>query len=115
MVLEMIRQGMLVQQSRSSAEAKSLNTKVKGTIWLPLQWGSSQGSQTGGQRAELKGYSHRESIQGESWTKALDLIKLGQKAARQENASPLLRKSYSLFIRVTAKKGIADDDDDDDE
>jgi hypothetical protein len=55
-----------------------------------------------------------ESTQGESWTIALSLPKLGQKAARQENTSPIIRKNYTLFFRVMVKKGVADDDDDDD-
>jgi hypothetical protein len=49
MVLKMIRQGRLVQRTRSSAEAKSLKTRVKGTVRLPRQLDSSRGSQTGGQ------------------------------------------------------------------
>jgi hypothetical protein len=69
----------------------------------------------GGEGAELKGYSHSGSAQEESWTTGQRLTKLGQKAARQKNASPLIRKSYSLFLRVMVKKGVADDDDDDDE
>jgi hypothetical protein len=36
MVLEMIRRGRLVQWSRSSAEAKSLKARVKGTVRLLL-------------------------------------------------------------------------------
>ncbi len=36
-VLEMIKRGRLVPKSRSSAEAKSLKTRVKGTVRLPLQ------------------------------------------------------------------------------
>jgi hypothetical protein len=46
MVLEMIRRGRLVWKSRSSAEAKSLKIRVKGTVWLPWQWDRSRGSQT---------------------------------------------------------------------
>jgi hypothetical protein len=61
MVLEMIRWEGGWSGSCSSAEANSLKTRVKGNIWLPLQWDSSRG----GQRAMLKGYSHREPIQGE--------------------------------------------------
>ncbi len=37
MVLEMIRQGRLVRYSSSSAEAKSLKIRVKGTVRLPLE------------------------------------------------------------------------------
>jgi hypothetical protein len=69
----------------------------------------------GGHRAELKGYSHRESTQGESWTTALNLAELGQKAAHQKKTSLQIRKSYSLFLRVILKKGDVDDGDDDDE
>jgi hypothetical protein len=69
----------------------------------------------GSQGAELKVYSHSESTQGESWTRALGLTKLGQKAACRKNASLLIRKSYSLFCRVMVKKGVADNDDDDNE
>jgi hypothetical protein len=69
----------------------------------------------GGQRAELKDYSHSESIQGESWSTPLDLTKLGQKAAHQKNTSQLIRKSYSLFLVVMVKKGVAVDDEDNDE
>jgi hypothetical protein len=63
MVLKMIKQGRLVPKSRSSAEAKSLETSVKGTVQLLLQWDSSWGGHTRGQGAELKGYSHREPTQ----------------------------------------------------
>jgi hypothetical protein len=51
--------GEAVPVSCSSAEAKSLKTRVKGIVRLPLQSDSSQGSQTGAQRAEEKDYSHR--------------------------------------------------------
>jgi hypothetical protein len=37
MVLEMIRRRRLIRQSSSSAEAKSLKTRFKGTVCLPLQ------------------------------------------------------------------------------
>jgi hypothetical protein len=37
------------------------------------------------------------------------------KGSRLENTSPLIRKSYSLFLGVMGKKGVADDNDDDDE
>jgi hypothetical protein len=63
----------------------------------------------------VKGYSHRESSQGESWITALNLFELGQKAACNKYTSLLIRKSYSLFLGVTVKKGVADDDDDVDE
>ncbi len=69
----------------------------------------------GGQRTELKGYFHRESTQGESCKTVLDLTQLGEKAARQKNTSPLIRKSYSPFFWVTVKKGVADDGGNDDE
>ncbi len=88
LVLEMIRQGRLVQRSRSSAEAKSLKTRVKGTVRLPLQLDSSQGGQTGGQGAEMKGFSHRESTEGENWTTALNLPNQGK---RQSNRKTLHR------------------------
>jgi hypothetical protein len=52
MVLKMIRWGRLVRQSRSSQEAKSLKTRVKGTVQPLYQWGSIRGSKTGGQWAE---------------------------------------------------------------
>ncbi len=67
------------------------------------------------QRVELKGYFLSKSTQWESWTIALNQTELGQKAARQTNTSLLIRKSYSIFVRVMVKKGVADDDDDDDE
>ncbi len=51
----------------------------------------------------------------ESLIKALNQTKLGQKAARQKNTSPLIRKSYSLFLRVMLKKGVPDVSDYDDE
>jgi hypothetical protein len=65
----------------------------------------------GGQRAELKVYSQRESAQGESWTTALNLTKLAQKPALQKNTSPLIRKSYSLFLGEMVKEVVAEDDD----
>ncbi len=34
-----------------------------------------------------------------------------QKAACQKNTSLLIRESYSLFLRVRVKKGVADDND----
>jgi hypothetical protein len=68
-----------------------------------------------GQWAKLKSYSNRESTQGESWTSALKLTKLKQKAAHQKNTSLLVRKSYSLFLWMMMKKGVVDDCDDDDE
>ncbi len=67
----------------------------------------------GGPVGQVLGYSHRENTKGESWTTALNLTKLGQKAARQKNTSPLIRKSYSIFLGVTLKKGVADVGDDD--
>jgi hypothetical protein len=51
----------------------------------------------------------------ESWTTALDLTKLGPKAAHQKNTSLLIRKSYSLFLGVMVRKGVTDGDHDDDE
>jgi hypothetical protein len=54
-----------------------------------------------------------ESTQWESRTTALN--KLGRKAVRQKNTFLQIRKSYSLFLRVTLKKGVADVGDDDDE
>jgi hypothetical protein len=74
-----------------------------------------QAARWGGQRAELNGYSPRVSTQEESWITALNLTKLGQKTACQENTLPLIRKSYSLFLGMTVKKGIADDNDNDDD
>jgi hypothetical protein len=65
----------------------------------------------GSQRAELNVYSHRESAQGESWTTALKLTKLVQKAALQKNTSLLIRKSYSLFLGEMVKEVVAEDDD----
>jgi hypothetical protein len=65
----------------------------------------------GGQRAELNGYSCRVSTQEESSITALNLTTLGQKTASQKNTLPLIRKSYSLFLGMTMKKGVADDDD----
>ncbi len=64
---------------------------------------------------QVKGNSHRESTQGESWTTTLNLTELSQKAPLQKNTSPLIRKSYSLFLGVTVKKGVADVNDNDDE
>jgi hypothetical protein len=61
------------------------------------------------------GYSHRESTQRESWTRAFKQTKLGQKASRQKNTLLHIRKSYSLFLGVTLKKGVVDVGDDDDE
>jgi hypothetical protein len=61
------------------------------------------------------GYSHRESTQRESWTTALKLTELGQKAARQKNTLLHIRKSYSLFLRVMLEKGVVDVSDDNDE
>ncbi len=72
-------------------------------------------SQMGGPGAELKGYSHRGSTQGVNWTTALDLTELGQKAAHWKNVSLLIRKSYSFFLGVMVKKGVADANFDDDE
>jgi hypothetical protein len=69
----------------------------------------------GGPGAELNGYSHRGSTQGVSWTTALDLTELGQKAAHWKNVSLLIRKSYSFFLGVMVKKAVADDNFDDDE
>jgi hypothetical protein len=62
----------------------------------------------------VKGDSHRESTQGESWKTALNLTKLGQKAAHKKNTSMLIRRSYSfsLFLEVMLKKGVVDDNDD---
>jgi hypothetical protein len=65
--------------------------------------------------AELKGYSLRESTQEKSWTTALNLTELGQKAACQKNTLLQIRKSSSLFLRMTLKKGVADVGDDDGE
>ncbi len=48
-VLKMIRQGKLVQQSRSSGGVKSHTIRVKGTVRLLLQWDNSLGGQAGGQ------------------------------------------------------------------
>ncbi len=42
------------------------------------------------------------------------MIKLEQKATRQKNTSPLMRKA-TLFLGVTVKKRVADDNDDGDE
>jgi hypothetical protein len=64
---------------------------------------------------QVKGNSHRESTQGESWTTTLNLNELRQKATLQKNTSLLVRKNYSLFLGVTVKKRVADDDDNDDE
>jgi hypothetical protein len=61
--------------------------------------------------AKLKSHSHRESTQGESWKTALDLIKLGQKTARQKDNAPEIRKSNLLFLRVIVKNEFTDDDD----
>jgi hypothetical protein len=69
----------------------------------------------GGQRAELKGYSRMKSTQGESWATAVNLSKLGQKAACQKKHFMLIRKNYSLFLRVMVEKGVDDDYEDDDE
>ncbi len=65
-------------------------------------------------RAELKGYSHKESAQGDKWTTALELTELGQKAARWKNTSLFIRKRYSVFLGAVVKTGVADDDDNDD-
>ncbi len=64
---------------------------------------------------QVKGKSHRKSTQGESCTTILNLTGLSQKAPLQKNTSLLIRKSYSLFLGVTVKKGVADDNDNDDE
>ncbi len=63
--------------------------------------------------AKLKGHSHRESTQGESWKTALDLTELGQKTARQKDNAPQIRKSNSLFLRVIVKNAFTGDDDND--
>jgi hypothetical protein len=68
----------------------------------------------GGQLYELKGYSHRESTHGESWTTTLNLTELGQKAAHQKNTSLLKERATHSFSWVTLKKGVVDEDDDDD-
>jgi hypothetical protein len=54
-------------------------------------------------------YSKRKS-----WTTALSLTKQGQKAACQRKI-PLVRKSYSLYLRVWLQKGVDGVSENDDE
>jgi hypothetical protein len=82
---------------------------------VPSDYYSKLRQPDGGQWVELMGYSHRKSTQRESWTRAVKLTELGQKAARQKNTLLHIRKSYSLFLGVTLKKGVVDVGDDDDE
>jgi hypothetical protein len=63
----------------------------------------------------VKGLLSQRIHPRESWTIALDLTKLGQKAAHQKNTSQLIRNSYSLFLEVIVKKRVTDDDDNDDQ
>jgi hypothetical protein len=42
-----------------------------------------------------------------SWITAQHLTELGKKAACQKNTSLLVRNSYSLFLGVMVKKGVA--------
>jgi hypothetical protein len=49
----------------------------------------------------------------ESWTTALSLAEQGHKAARQIKI-PLVRKSYSLYLRAKLNKGVDEVGEDDD-
>jgi hypothetical protein len=69
------------------AEAKSLKTRIKGTVDYYSNKIAVEAARRGVQRAELKGYSHMKSTQGESWATAVNLSKLGQKVACQKNTS----------------------------
>ncbi len=89
--------------------------RVKGTTQLPLQWGSIQGGQTGDQRAELKGYSYRGIYSRGELDNSSKPNRTRARGSRSENTSPLIRKSYSLFLWVMVKRGVADDDDNDDQ
>ncbi len=64
---------------------------------------------------QVKGLLSHGTPLGESWTTALSLTELGQKAACQKNTLLLIRRSHSLFLGVMVKKGVADGDNYDDE
>jgi hypothetical protein len=59
----------------------------------------------------VKGLLSQGSTQGESWTTALNLSELGQKAARQKNSS-LPRERTAHFLCAMLKKGVVDVGDD---
>ncbi len=110
MVLEMIRWGRLV--SRVIAQQGRPRVSKQGLKGLSDYHSSEIAVKTtrrGGQSTKLKGYSHRESPQGESRTIALDLTELGLKATCHN------KKELLTLSRVTLKKGVADGHDDDDE
>jgi hypothetical protein len=115
MVLEMIRQGRLVQRTRSSAEAKSLKTRVKGTVRLPCQLDSSRGGQTGGRAGgQVKGLlSQGFYSRGELDNSSIP-NQTRAKASPPEKHFTANKKElqYALFLGVTVKKGVADDDGD---
>ncbi len=69
----------------------------------------------GGQRAELKGYFHRVSTQGERWKTALDLTQTRGKGSPPEKHFPTNKKELLTFFGVMVKKGVADDGGNDDE
>jgi hypothetical protein len=64
---------------------------------------------------QIKGlFSRNIYSKRETWKIALSITEQGQKAARQRKIL-LVRKSYSLYLRVMLQKGVDDVDEDDDE
>ncbi len=80
-----------------SRSIDSLKTRVKGTVWLLLQWDSSRGSQAGGQWAELKGLLSRNIYSNrESWITALSLTEEGQKGSPPEKNATYKKELLTL-------------------
>jgi hypothetical protein len=93
MVLKMIRQGGWSGGAIAQRRPRVPKLGLKGPSDYHSNEIAVKAARWRGQRAKLKGYSHRESSQGQSWTTALDLTKLGQKAATA-NKKELLTLSW---------------------
>jgi hypothetical protein len=98
MVLKTIRRGRLVRWSHSSAEVKSLKTRVNGTVdnhsnEMAVK-AARRGASVLNKRATLTKHlliKRELDNSSTSWNK-------GQKAACQEEKTPWIRKSYSLLL-----------------
>jgi hypothetical protein len=80
---------------QSSGEAKSLKTKVQGTIQLLLKWAAAEAARRG-PVGQIKGYSHNMfPKEKESWKQLFVEAQKGKKQPPKEKASRLKKDAYS--------------------